>query len=111
MPSSCPDVSDVLSHLAPGLREVPMGSEFPEGLSAQLLHEHSPTESQGAEEGGDGVLRVLWVWMWVFYQVSLVDSLASSRARAFPVAPLKTDGGGSLRGMGCTVAVCEGTTP
>lgn len=36
----------------------------------------------------------------MFYQVLLVGSPASSRARALQVAPLKTDDGGSMRGMG-----------
>lgn len=40
------------------------------------------------------------------YQILLVDSPASSRARALLVAPLKTDNGGSARRMGCTVAAC-----
>jgi len=91
-----------------------MGSEgtfVTEGQSAQLLHKHSPTESQRAEEGGNGVPHVLWVWTWVFYQVPLLDSPVSSRARAFLVAPLKTDDSGSVRGMGCTVVACEGTLP
>lgn len=58
IPSTSPDVSDVLSYLAPRPGELFF---FWQGLRDQVCHHHalavpqSPAESRGAEEGGDGV--------------------------------------------------------
>lgn len=81
------------------------GTSVSEGPSAQLLH----IVLQKAKE-----LKKVGMESFAccgFEHVPLVDSLASSTARALLVASLKTDNGGSARRMGCTVAVCEGTPP